>query len=69
MADWKPLNEIRGHDDIDSPENIYPSNLQIEIEIIGITTIEIGKIKINKTISNKYLIVLTLNKYYLVKMI
>ena len=25
-------------DDIDSPENIYPSNLQIEIEIIGSTT-------------------------------
>ena len=32
---------------------------------IQILDSEIGKIKINKTISNKYLIVLTLNKYNL----
>ena len=46
----------------DHGKNIDNAEPATPIEIIGITTIEIGKIKINKTISNKYLIVLTLNK-------
>ena len=35
---------------------------KITIEIIGITNTEIGKIKINRIIYNKYFITLTLNK-------
>tara|TARA_Y100001970_G_C14255709_1_gene875217 strand:- start:8296 stop:8472 length:177 start_codon:yes stop_codon:yes gene_type:complete len=38
------------------------SKIKIIIEIIGITTTENGKIKINRIMSNKYFITLTLNK-------
>jgi hypothetical protein len=40
----------------------FESKINIKIEIIGRTIIEIGKIKINRIISNKYFITLTLNK-------
>jgi|TARA_B100001093_G_scaffold157628_1_gene150213 hypothetical protein len=40
----------------------FESKIKIKIEIIGRTIIEIGKIKINRIISNKYFITLTLNK-------